>query len=120
MHGCTTAEFQARIWLDAESVRQIEVWVHELEPVDHRKRPLSEWVHEHLSDYDRDFFAEEFKLGEGSFQVLCRGTVSGWWSEDTPISASEWDEEANFTEFQTAQLPDDWDFGDDWFQEEMS
>ena len=101
----SSCKFFARVTV-GEDVEYIEVWCHELDPVDRMKqRPSEEWVHEHLSECDRKFFAQLIpeEKRAGNFQVLFNGELSG--QHDY---YGEWDEDIDIGEVLYQHLPDDW------------
>lgn len=99
--------FMARISV-GEDVEQIEVWCHELDPVDRDKhRSTEEWVHEHLNECcQRDFFAElvpeEFR--KGNFQVLIKGEINSYFDN----YYGEYDEDVCIEESSHQVLPENW------------
>lgn len=106
-------EFFARVWLTPEDVDHIETWVHELIPVDAMHRSAGDWVQEHLAYYDREWYADEFKLGEGCWQILFKGKLRGYWISCG--DCEDYDEEVIIESFEVMQLlPDTWyDFTSD-------
>src|ERR1700722_6402011 len=105
MSHCT---FYARVWLSADDVEEIEVWVHELQPTKDAKRlPSDEWVQDHFQDqWNRDKFMKLIsgpKPGKG-YQILIRGTLEGhkgYWDD-------EYYEHVEIESSQYEELPDDW------------
>ena len=104
----SSAKFMARVWLDEELVHDIEVWVHELVPTDGKRWPASEWVREHLMEYDRQWYLDTFELKElfgepSGFQIIFEGTIEGWFDRD-----GEFDEEITVGEFMYNFVPVTW------------
>lgn len=101
-----SCKFFARVTV-GEDVEYIEVWCHELDPIDRMKlRPSEEWVHEHLSELcDRKFFAQLVpeEIRDDNFQVLFDGELSG--SRDY---YGEYDEDLDIGKVSFQKLPDDW------------
>lgn len=94
------AEFNFRIWIHPEDgdSSDIEIWCHELEPMDRCKRPASEWVREYMENED---LHAAFELDRTKhFQVLGKGKIRGWFDY-----WGEYDEEMDIIEFETAEVP---------------
>lgn len=100
-----SAEFAALFFLVDDCIQELQVWDHQLEPMDHRKRPIKEWVAEAIYESVgslRDLIPNIPK--EGDFQVLVRkGKISGWWSG---WEYPEWNEEVEFLDVEFAPIPD--------------
>jgi hypothetical protein len=102
----SSTKFEVRFWFNADGlVEYFDVWVYELEPLECNKRPCSEWVQEAITNsYYGDDLREELEIGEGCYQVLARGELTGWYDDWT----GEWDEEIEWKDVQSMKLPDDY------------
>lgn len=81
MSSTMSSKFFAKIWLSPNDVEEIDVWVHELDPVDPAYRPARDWV----LDYLKSFWSITDFLdlignpaGSGVYQILATGTITGW------------------------------------------
>ena len=107
-HQESSVQFQARVWVDEESVLQVECWVQEFEPVVPGRRSGHDWVLEHLDSLQRDGFAEHCGLQPGCWQILMHGELRGWQLPDTPDGPGEWDEELTVAEVAAEAVPADY------------
>lgn len=98
----SSVNFQARIWLNQDTVEDYDAWVYELFPAGVFMRSGQEWVNEHLADLDAEYWRDELKLEQGNYQILLAGILTGEWRCD------EWEEEIAITESSFAKLPDDY------------
>lgn len=101
------AEFFARVWLDEESINHIETWVQELEPIDPKLRPLSEWVLGHLQDLDYEYYLDLIKqdpLEERCYQIVFTGTLKGYWAS-YGFDATEWEEDITLLNVHWIKVP---------------
>jgi hypothetical protein len=90
--------------LRGEEVEDIDVFCYELTPLTLDLRPVSEWVLEHLQEWDAEEFRSNFSLGkEDNHEIVFKGTIIGWYDH-----LDEWDERVEIDESQTQGLPDDW------------
>jgi hypothetical protein len=101
--------FFARITISRDSVDDIAVWVHELDPIGLGRRPGEDWVREHLVMYTdadwREFVADHKTAGAATpipdnLQILIKGSLRGW----VDING-EGDEEMDITDLEFAQMP---------------
>ena len=100
-------DFQARIVILDNDIKELDIFVWELEPLDSGRRSDRDWVWEHMfcAIYD---IAEFFKVSnEGAWEIVFEGNLSGSY-----CPCGEWDEDLEISESLTQQLPDDW-FQDD-------
>ena len=100
--------FSARLWIDADGVRDISAWVHELDQPTTTGLSGAEWVVDHLqSCYSREEFNEWFKLDPAKcYQVIFRGTLNGFWS-GLP-GEEEYDEYIDVEDFVAAGMPSEY------------
>lgn len=97
----TKAIVLGRAWIFDGDHPQIEVWEHEFEPTDDsRFRSGALWAKEHLCEtYTDDDLREMFNLPkEGNFQVLFKGTLSGY--KVYSLEGDDWNEEFDVEESQ--------------------
>jgi hypothetical protein len=97
------ASFQARVYLVDGEVYDLEVWCHELDPMDPMRRPAAEWVKEFLECWDGPTLAGKLGLPDGNFQVLFDGEIRGWYDY-----WSEYDEEVAIRHAAWAPVPEEW------------
>jgi hypothetical protein len=98
--------FKARVWVHEFDPPEIqEVWDDELTPIEGGKRPIRDWVKEHLENWCREEYVGTCEIPEdGTHEVLFSGTIRGWYDSYT----GEYDEEIDVTESKTQRLPDEW------------
>lgn len=99
------AKFQARVFLLGEEAVDLEIWVHELDPMDDEHLPGDEWVEEFLSWHDADWYREQCRveIPAGDVQLLIQGRLKGWFDY-----WGEYDEEIEFDEVEFAEVPEDY------------
>lgn len=98
----STAKFEARLWIDEESVR-VETWAYELIPTDRKHCGAAEWAAHHLEEYDREFFLQCFELDPTkNWQVIFRGSIHGWYTD----YYGDYDEDFDVESFETAEIPE--------------
>ena len=100
-------EFSFRIWVPPKDgdPAEFEVWFQGLEPTESGKRFVSDWAKESLSYEDLHSL---FGLDPTKYwQVVGRGTLQGWWDY-----YGEYDEALDITEFDKAEVPDSWLYGE--------
>ena len=96
-------KFFARLYLFDIDQYELEVWDHDLVPMENATRPISEWAREHLecSGYD---FRELLGLPkEGDFQVVFSGEIVGWWSHS--FEGDEWEEDLEIEKCEFKEMP---------------
>lgn len=113
MSHSTVVKFKARIIVEDGGTKEIEVWDDEFTPFEGGKRPIRDWVREHLCEsYTEEALRELLEVAkEGNFEVLVEGTLRGFY---TGWETQEWDEELDLTSIKSQKIPDDWykeDFG---------
>ncbi len=103
----TSASVLGRAWVyDTGDPADIELWEHEFEPMDPPLRSGAEWARNHLLEcYNDERLRELFELPEaGSFQVLFKGTVSGF--KCSTVEGDEYDEEFCVDEVKYFPIPE--------------
>ena len=102
----TKCAFEARIWIDADSIVEIDVWVRELFPANGSGRSGTEWIRESAYEYGHGWWRNhvpEPDRTSDNLQLLVQGTIKGWQSYD-----GEFDESLDIESIQHLVLPDDW------------
>lgn len=93
-----TIRFRAWVWPQEECYKEIEVWHHELEPIESGKRSVAEWALDHLSEVVD--FHYRFNLDpEKYWQVLGIGELHGWWDY-----WGEYDEDFTVHDYQVEEI----------------
>lgn len=78
-----------RAWIYDDDPCDIEVWEHELQPMD-GKRSGAEWCREHLQECPGEDLRKLLNVPkEGNFQVIFKGIMTG---ETSGYYEPEWDE----------------------------
>lgn len=101
-------EFFARVWIAEDDVDSVETWVHNLTSIDAMHRSADDWVREFLQCLDREWYADEFNLGPGSWQILFKGTLRGFWVYCYDYAVHEYDEDMTVESFELMELPSNW------------
>lgn len=95
-----SGKFFARLYLFDTDQYELEVWDHDLVPMEGGNRPISEWVREHLTCGGYDFRELLDLPAEGDFQIVFSGTISGRWDY-----FDEWDEEVDIEKCEFQIMP---------------
>ena len=98
--------FMSRAWILADTISMQEFWSYELEPMDNKRIPTSEWAKSYCQNgLDIDDYRQLFNLEEDrNYQVIFTGELSSWYS-GYPVC--EWDEDMNVIEFKAVEIPPD-------------
>lgn len=102
--GCP---FRARIIIEDGGIGIVEVWDDDFSPFESCKRPVREWVHEHLTScYTEQDLRELVGVPkEGNYEIVIEGSISGSF---VGYYEQEWDEEIDITSSKHKQIPDSW------------
>jgi hypothetical protein len=102
-----SAEILGRAWLYEYDQPDVEIWCHELVPMDSNcKRPAYDWALCHFQELDNESLRDLFDLPKkGSFQVLFRGHMEG---EMSGYFEPEWDEWFEITELRTEEMSEEY------------
>lgn len=94
-------QFQFRVWLVPDMPPVIETWHYGLEPMDLKRRSVSEWAHDHLSELDLyDTFGHDRDVAR---QILGKGVIRGDYD-----SFGEYDEQFFCDELESLEVPREW------------
>ena len=99
--------FMSRMWILADTIQMKEFWSYELEPMDGKRIPTSEWARSYcdmldIEDYRRLFGLEQDK----SYQVIFTAKLESYYS-GYPIC--EWDEDMDLIEFKAVEVPQEYE-----------
>ena len=103
----TTSKILGRAWFYDDEPTELELWEHEFEPMTNGRRSGAEWCREHLLECVGDDLREILGVPkEGSFQVLFKGTMSGW--KTRSMDGDDWDEEFELEETKIEPIPQEY------------
>lgn len=106
MSMTTSATVQGRLFIVEEyGCVRVDLWHHSLVPMEYGKRPVEEWVAEHIRELDESTLRQGLQLPlSGNFQVLFKATIHGF----TVLPYHEYDEELDFDDVaEYMPIPDD-------------
>jgi hypothetical protein len=103
----SSARFRARVTLDRDDGKTVEVWDDDLSPYGKGgKLPVRDWVRYHFDDWSEKDFRERFELqAEGNYEVLVEGTIAGSYSGP---GGDDYEEDIEFSRIEVQQIPAEW------------
>lgn len=95
-------KFFARLYIFDIDQYELEVWDHELEPMEGGQESVSKWARRHL-ECGCDFRELLGLPKEGDFQVIFSGEIMGWWGGG--YSPDEWEEDLEIEKCLFKEMP---------------